>query len=142
MKIIFISLAYPLEMDNDIIDKWKKQLLDYEIIQPINQLRIINNLEKEFYSYQGNYTLSKLKNFVNKYPFDEYYEDYFQVDGYKFDEKISGLTLDISTEGFNREYFNFEDEINIELAILNISQKNKHLINRFMFGAILMLETL
>ncbi|WP_300377863.1 BspA family leucine-rich repeat surface protein [Brachyspira sp.] len=138
-----ISLAYTQEMTNEIIDKWKKQLLDYEIVQPINQLRVINDLEQEFYSYNDEYTFSKIKNFVNEYSFKEYYEDYFTIDGYKFDEKVSGLVLDISIEnGINRNYSDFSDMINIELEILNISENNKHLLSRFIFGAILILEKL
>ena len=137
-----ISLAYVKEMDNDIIEKWKKQLSDYEIVQPINQLRVIDDLEKEFYSYNGEYKLSKLKNFVNKYPFTEYYEDYYTIDGYKFEEKVSGLALDISTNGISRDNADFGDMIEIVLKILNISENNKDLVDRFMFGSVLMLEYL
>ncbi|MDO7021315.1 DUF4132 domain-containing protein, partial [Brachyspira innocens] len=137
-----ISLAYVKEMDNDIIEKWKKQLSDYEIVQPINQLRVIDDLEKEFYSYNGEYKLSKLKNFVNKYPFTEYYEDYYTIDGYKFEEKVSSLALDISTNGISRDNADFGDMIEIVLKILNISENNKDLVDRFMFGSILMLENL
>ena len=137
-----ISLAYVKEMDNDIIEKWKKQLSDYEIVQPINQLRVIDDLEKEFYSYNGEYKLSKLKNFVNKYPFTEYYEDYYTIDGYKFEEKVSGLALDISTNGISRDNADFGDMIEIVLKILNISENNQDLVNRFMFGSVLMLEYL
>ncbi|ADG71039.1 BspA family leucine-rich repeat surface protein [Brachyspira murdochii] len=137
-----ISLAYVKEMDNDIIEKWKKQLSDYEIVQPINQLRVIDDLEKEFYSFNDEYKLSNLKNFVNKYPFNEYYEDYYTIDGYKFEEKVSSLVLDISTNGISRDNANFGDMIEIVLKILNISENNKDLVDRFMFGCILMLENL
>ncbi|WP_300758639.1 BspA family leucine-rich repeat surface protein [uncultured Brachyspira sp.] len=137
-----ISLAYVNEMDNDIIKKWKKQLSDYEIVQPIKQLRVIDDLEKEFYSYNDEYKLYKLKNFVNKYPFNEYYEDYYTIDGYKFEEKVSGLALDISTNGISRDNADFGDMIEIVLKILNISENNKDLVDRFMFGSILMLENL
>lgn len=137
-----IALAYIKEMDNDIIEKWKKQLSDYEIVQPIKQLKVIDDLEKEFYSFNGEYKLSKLKNFVNKYPFNEYYEDYYIIDGYKFEEKVSGLVLDISTNGISRDNANFGDMIEIALKILNISENNKHLVDRFMYGSILILENL
>ena len=137
-----IGLAYIKEMDNDIIEKWKKQLSDYEIVQPIKQLKVIDDLEKEFYSFNGEYKLSKLKNFVNKYPFNEYYEDYYIIDGYKFKEKVSDLVLDISTNGISRDNANFGDMIEIALKILNISENNKHLVDRFMYGSILILENL
>lgn len=137
-----IALAYIKEMNNDIIDKWKKQLSDYEIVQHIKQLRVIDDLEKEFSSFNGEYKLSKLKNFVNKYPFNEYYEDYYIIDGYKFEEKVSGLVLNISTNGISRDNANFGDMIEIALKILNISENNKHLVDRFMYGSILILENL
>ncbi|WP_157142764.1 BspA family leucine-rich repeat surface protein [Brachyspira pilosicoli] len=137
-----IGLAYIKEMDNDIIEKWKKQLSDYEIVQPIKQLKVIDDLEKEFYSFNGEYKLSKLKNFVNKYPFNEYYEDYYIIDGYEFKEKVSDLVLDISTNGISRDNANFGDMIEIALKILNISENNKHLVDRFMYGSILILENL
>lgn len=137
-----IGLAYIKEMDNDIIEKWKKQLSDYEIVQPIKQLKVIDDLEKEFYSFNGEYKLSKLKNFFNKYPFNEYYEDYYIIDGYKFKEKVSDLVLDISTNGISRDNANFGDMIEIALKILNISENNKHLVDRFMYGSILILENL
>lgn len=58
----FISLASPIEMDDDTIDKWRKQLEDYEIAQPLQQLTVIkldkNNLEKE---------IKKIKNIESSY---------------------------------------------------------------------------
>ena len=47
----FIALSTPVEMDNKTIDKWRKQLEDYELAQSINQLTLIKldkkNLKKE-----------------------------------------------------------------------------------------------
>ena len=37
----FISLSSPVEMDDNTINKWKKQLEDYEIAQPLQQLTVI-----------------------------------------------------------------------------------------------------
>ena len=58
----FISLATPAEMDDDTINKWRKQLEDYELVQPINQLTVIkldkNNLKKE---------IKKIKNIEASY---------------------------------------------------------------------------
>ena len=58
----FISLATPVEMDNNTIDKWRKQLEDYELSQPINQLTLIkldkDNLKKE---------IKKIKNIDTSY---------------------------------------------------------------------------
>ena len=35
---ILIGLISPIEIEKEIIEKWKKQLEDYEIVQPFNQL--------------------------------------------------------------------------------------------------------
>lgn len=35
-----ITLVHPLELDADTIEKWKSQLSDYEIVQPIEQLNL------------------------------------------------------------------------------------------------------
>ncbi|MCZ9885734.1 BspA family leucine-rich repeat surface protein [Brachyspira hyodysenteriae] len=58
----FISLATPAEMDDDTVNKWRKQLEDYELVQPINQFTVIkldkNNLKKE---------IKKIKNIEASY---------------------------------------------------------------------------
>ena len=35
-----ITLVHPLELDSNTIEKWKTQLSDYEIVQPIEQLNL------------------------------------------------------------------------------------------------------
>ncbi|MBW5400345.1 DUF4132 domain-containing protein, partial [Brachyspira pilosicoli] len=35
-----ITLVHPLELDSNTIEKWKSQLSDYEIVQPIEQLNL------------------------------------------------------------------------------------------------------
>ncbi|WP_020003456.1 BspA family leucine-rich repeat surface protein [Brachyspira innocens] len=58
----FISLASPIEMDDETIDKWRKQLEDCQLSQPINQLTVIkldkDNLKKE---------IKKIKNIDTSY---------------------------------------------------------------------------
>ena len=58
----FISLATPEEMDNKTIDKWRKHLENYELVQPINQLTLVKldkkNLKKE---------IKKIKNIEASY---------------------------------------------------------------------------
>ncbi len=68
----FVSLASPVEMDDNTIKKWRKQLEDYEIAQPINQLTVIkldkNNLEKEIKKIKNiKATYSAFKYFSKKY---------------------------------------------------------------------------
>ena len=58
----FMSLATPIEMDDETIDKWRKQIEDSELSQPINQLTSIklnkDNLKKE---------IKKIKNIDTSY---------------------------------------------------------------------------
>ena len=58
----FMSLATPIEMDNETIDKWRKQLEDCQLSQAINQLTQIklnkDNLKKE---------IKKIKNIDTSY---------------------------------------------------------------------------
>ena len=58
----FIALASPIEMDDETIDKWRKQLEDCQLSQPINQLTVVkldkNNLKKE---------IKKIKNIDTSY---------------------------------------------------------------------------
>ena len=58
----FMSLATPIEMDDETIDKWRKQLEDYQLLQAINQLTQIklnkDNLKKE---------IKKIKNIDTSY---------------------------------------------------------------------------
>lgn len=137
----FVSLASPLEMSSDLIKKWIKQLYDYEIVQPIKQLQIIDNLEKEFYKYNDiNITLSKLKNFINKFSFKEISNDYQFVNGYEYLDNNSGLSLYIDSQ-FDI-HINYTDEINIKVSIQGKNENNQHLLNRFMYGSILILENL
>ena len=42
-----ITLIHPIELDNDILLKWKNQLSDYDIAQPIEQLNMIYELPEE-----------------------------------------------------------------------------------------------
>ena len=76
----FMSLATPIEMDNETIDKWRKQLEDYELVQPINQLTLIKldkkNLKKEIKkikSIEASY--GAFKAFAKRY--DMYTNDVF-----------------------------------------------------------------
>ena len=58
----FMSLATPIEMDDETINKWRKQIEDSELSQPINQLTSIklnkDNLKKE---------IKKIKNIDTSY---------------------------------------------------------------------------
>ncbi|WP_028329732.1 BspA family leucine-rich repeat surface protein [Brachyspira alvinipulli] len=71
----FISLATPAEMDDEIIDKWIKQLEDHKLVQPINQLTVTkldkNNLEKE---------INKLNNIEASYGAFKFFAEKYDMD--------------------------------------------------------------
>lgn len=42
-----ITLVHPIELDDEKLSKWRNQLSDYEILQPINQLDLLFEEVKE-----------------------------------------------------------------------------------------------
>ena len=68
----FISLASPIEMDEDTITKWKKLIEDNQLSQPINQFTSIklnkDNLKKEIKKIKNiDASYGAFKAFVKKY---------------------------------------------------------------------------
>ncbi|MEI0567153.1 BspA family leucine-rich repeat surface protein [Brachyspira pulli] len=68
----FMSLATPIEMDDETIDKWRKQIEDSELSQPINQLTSIklnkDNLKKEIKKIKNiDISYGAFKFFAQKY---------------------------------------------------------------------------
>ena len=68
----FISLASPIEMDEDTITKWKKLIEDNQLSQPINQFTSIklnkDNLKKEIKKIKNiDTSYGAFKAFVKKY---------------------------------------------------------------------------
>ena len=68
----FMSLATPIEMDDETIDKWIKQIEDSELSQPINQLTSIklnkDNLKKEIKKIKNiDISYGAFKFFAQKY---------------------------------------------------------------------------
>ncbi|ELV04937.1 lipoprotein, partial [Brachyspira hampsonii 30599] len=83
----FISLASLIEMEEDTINKWKKQLEDYELTQPIQQLSIIkldkNNLENEINKLQNiEISYGTFKAFGSRYSMNPSYLEYGTVESY------------------------------------------------------------
>ena len=135
----FISLASPTEMDKNSIEKWSNQLKDYEIIQSIDQLQIIDNNEINKY-INMTAAVSNIKNLVNKFSFREISEDYRFINGYEYLDNYSGLSLYIECS-FDKN-LNYNDNVNIKVSIRGENENNKHLLNRFIYGSILILENL
>ena len=135
----FISLASPIEMDDDTIDKWRKQLEDYEIAQPLQQLTVIkldkNNLEKEINKIKNiNATYSSFKYFTKKYKMN--ISNVIGYDGiitYSFssnDEDIFTMTSKIQGE--------YDEQINITIDFKK-SENKKEISKRFVYTLLVLI---
>ncbi|MEI0487177.1 BspA family leucine-rich repeat surface protein [Brachyspira intermedia] len=135
----FISLASPIEMDDDTINKWRKQLEDYEIAQPLQQLTVIkldkNNLEKEINKIKNiNTTYSSFKYFTKKYKMN--ISNVIGYDGiitYSFtsnDEDIFTMTSKIQGE--------YDEQVNITIDFKK-SKNKKEISKRFVYTLLVLI---
>ena len=135
----FVSLASPVEMDDDTINKWRKQLEDYEIAQPLQQLTVIkldkNNLEKEINKIKNiNATYSSFKYFTKKYKMN--ISNVIGYDGiitYSFtsnDEDIFTMTSKIQGE--------YDEQINITIDFKK-SENKKEISKRFVYTLLVLI---
>ena len=135
----FVSLASPVEMDDDTINKWRKQLEDYEIAQPLQQLTVIkldkNNLEKEINKIKNiNATYSSFKYFTKKYKMN--ISNVIGYDGiitYSFtsnDEDIFTMTSKIQGE--------YDEQVNITIDFKK-SENKKEISKRFVYTLLVLI---
>ncbi|WP_297299848.1 BspA family leucine-rich repeat surface protein [uncultured Brachyspira sp.] len=135
----FINLASPIEMDDDTINKWRKQLEDYEIAQPLQQLTVIkldkNNLEKEINKIKNiNATYATFKYFTKKYEMN--ISNVIGYDGiitYSFssnDEDIFTMTSKIQGE--------YDEQINITIDFKK-SENKKEISKRFVYTLLVLI---
>ena len=114
-----ISLASPVEMDDETINKWIKQLEYYELTQTINQLSIIkldkNNLENE---------IKKLQNieiaYGTRYSMNPSYLDYGIVETYNL-KLENGDSFEITINANND--IDYKDKVKININFFNDNQK-------------------
>ncbi|MEI0702057.1 BspA family leucine-rich repeat surface protein [Brachyspira intermedia] len=88
----YISLASPIEMEKETISKWRNQLNDYELYQPIMQFSTINiddvyEALNKLKVIETNYGL--LKRFVHKYGMKTHFLDINTINKYSFYEPMS-----------------------------------------------------
>ncbi|WP_157152864.1 BspA family leucine-rich repeat surface protein [Brachyspira murdochii] len=129
----FISLASPIEMEEETITKWKKQLEDYELSQPISQLSIIkldkNNLENEINKLQNiEIAYGTFKAFGMRYGMMSSYTEYRTIKEYN-------LSID------NRDTFiikaqidgeaDYKDKVKINIEFK--TDENKEVSKRFIY---------
>ena len=129
----FISLASPIEMEEETITKWRQQLQDYELSQTINQLSIINidknNLENEIDKLQNiEIAYGTFKAFGMRYGMFPLYTEYRTIKEYtlKLDD---GDTFTIKAQIDCEADYKDKVKINIEFK----NNENKEVSKRFIY---------
>ncbi|WIH89132.1 BspA family leucine-rich repeat surface protein [Brachyspira pilosicoli] len=126
----FVGLASPVEMDDKTINKWIKHLKDYQLSQPLEQLKLVklnkNSLQKEVKKLsiiEGTY--GAFKDFAKRYEMyahDKFGETYtFQSN----DDDIFSISADID------EDIEHDDIIEIKLSFGN--QNYNKISSRFIY---------
>ena len=126
----FVGLASPVEMDDKTINKWIKHLKDYQLSQPLEQLKLVklnkNSLQKEvkkLSTIEGTYVA--FKDFAKRYEMyahDKFGETYtFQSN----DDDIFSISADID------EDIEHDDIIEIKLSFGN--QNYNKISSRFIY---------
>ena len=135
----FISLASPIEMEEETITKWKHQLEDYELAQPINQLSIIkldkNNLENEINKLQNiEIAYGTFKAFGDRYSMIPSYMDYGTVKEYNL--KINnGDNFDIIIDA--EDNIDYKDKVKINIKFYN--ENNEKVSERFIYTLLILM---
>ncbi|MEI0550221.1 BspA family leucine-rich repeat surface protein [Brachyspira intermedia] len=130
----FVSLSSPIEMEESIILKWKKQLEDYELSQPIMQFRNIkiNNLEEALKKLQNiEISVGSIKAFSQKYDMNTEYKSYYEINGYSYKDLYNNQKFYIKTKTLNTDTNN-NYKIRINIKFNNAS-------NRFIYTWLILL---
>ncbi|MEI0620826.1 BspA family leucine-rich repeat surface protein [Brachyspira pilosicoli] len=135
----FISLASPAEMDDETINKWKRQLEDYELTQLINQLTIIkldkNNLESEINKLQNiEISYGSFKAFGARYSMNPNYLDFCVVGNYNLIME-NGDSFEIKTNANNK--IDYKDKVKININFY--SENNKKVQDRFIYTLLILM---
>ena len=133
----FISLSSPVEMEEETITKWKHQLEDYELAQPINQLSIIkldkNNLENEINKLQNiEISYGTFKAFGARYSMNPSYLDYGVVESYNLK---NGDCFEIKIDANNE--IDYKDKVKINIHFYN--ENNKEVQDRFIYTLLILM---
>ncbi len=133
----FISLSSPVEMEEETITKWKHQLEDYELAQPINQLSIIkldkNNLESEINKLQNiEISYGTFKAFGARYSMNPSYLDYGVVESYNLK---NGDCFEIKIDANNE--IDYKDKVKINIHFYN--ENNKEVQDRFIYTLLILM---
>lgn len=124
----FVSLASPIEMEENIITKWKKQLEDYELSQPIMQFANIkiDNFEEALNKLQNmEISYGTIKAFAQRYEMSIDSEDHWEIKGYFFEDSYNDQVFYIETIYLKRDNINYDDKIKINIKFYKKSNNNK-----------------
>ena len=135
----FVSLASPIEMDDETINKWKKQLEDYEIAQPLQQLTIIkldkDNLKSELEKIDNSeIAYGTFKAFGARYGMYTEYIGYDVVSSYSLKSK-NGDTFSIYANVNSKT--DFHDRVKIDIYFTN--ENDEEVSKRFIYTLLVLM---
>ncbi|WP_286033062.1 BspA family leucine-rich repeat surface protein [Brachyspira pilosicoli] len=133
----FVGLASPVEMDDETISKWRKQLEDYELSQPLEQLSLIkldkDNLQKEIDKIQNaEISYITFKNFGSRYDMDADFLGYKVIKSYSFESDDGDSFLITADVNANT---NYSDKVKINVYFENGEETSK----RFIYSLLILM---
>ncbi|WP_157159062.1 BspA family leucine-rich repeat surface protein [Brachyspira pilosicoli] len=133
----FVGLATPVEMDDKTISKWRKQLEDYELSQPLEQLSLIkldkDNLQKEIEKIQNaEISYITFKNFGSRYDMDADFVGYKVIKSYSFESDDGDSFLITADVNANT---NYSDKVKINVYFENGEETSK----RFIYSLLILI---
>ena len=133
----FVGLASPVEMDDKTISKWRKQLEDYELSQPLEQLSLIkldkDNLQKEIDKIQNaEISYITFKNFGSRYDMDADFVGYKVIKSYYFESDDGDSFLITADVNANT---NYSDKVKINVYFENGEETSK----RFIYSLLILM---
>ncbi|MEI0621287.1 DUF4132 domain-containing protein, partial [Brachyspira pilosicoli] len=133
----FVGLASPVEMDDETISKWRKQLEDYELSQPLEQLSLIkldkDNLQKEIEKIQNTeISYITFKNFGSRYDMDADFLGYKVIKSYSFESDNWDSFLITADVNANT---NYSDKVKINVYFENGEETSK----RFIYSLLILM---
>ena len=133
----FVGLASPVEMDDETVAKWRKQLEDYELSQPLEQLSLIkldkDNLQKEIDKIQNaEISYITFKNFGSRYDMDADFLGYKVIKSYSFESDDGDSFLITADVNANT---NYSDKVKINVYFENGEETSK----RFIYSLLILM---
>ena len=128
---ILIGLISPIEIEKEIIEKWKKQLEDYEIVQPFNQLST-ETKEEIIKKIPSVVTVGTIRRLASKLNMETENGEGGIIYGYYLFDTYNEAYIEILTPSI---YYGIDNNEEIEIKI-NFRNADE----RFEYGAYLMIS--